>query len=247
MNSGYDISTDTYSPEGRVFQIEYAAKAVDLQGTAIGICCNDGVVVGMEKLLPSNHVEKSALQRVFSIDKHCGVCIAGSQPDGLMLVRQAREECASYRRLNGKPILGPVLAMRLSEFLHLFTLYGSYRPLGCAAILATYGDDGPKLSMIEPSGVSTQFMACAAGKAKTEAKSELEKIDFSSITCTDAVALIQKILHSLHDSAKDKYFHYEIGWISKETDKVFQLIADELLVPYSGAPIAEESGDMNVD
>ena len=232
MNSGYDISTDTYSPEGRVFQVEYATKAVDNQGTVIGIRCVDGVVLAAEKLLPSRNLDKRALQRVFQVDKQCGVCIGGSQPDGLFAMRQAREECSTYRSLNGNPIMGKTIAARIGEFLHMFTLYGAYRPLGCSLLVASYADDGPKLHMVDPSGTSTEYIGCAAGKAKTEAKSELEKLEFSKITCKEAVEKVQHILHTLHDDTKDTYFQFEFGWVTDETDRTFGFVPDELIIPY---------------
>ena len=232
MNSGYDLSADTYSPEGRVFQVEYAMKAVDNQGTAIGIRCVDGVVLGVEKLLHSSNMDKSALQRIFPVDRQCGLCIAGHQPDGLMAMRHAREECSNYRSMNGIPITGKILANRVGELLHMFTQYGAYRPLGCSILLASFADDGPKLHMMDPSGLVTEYKACAAGKARTQAKSELEKIDFLSVTCKEAMVKVQQILHTLHDNTKDKYFQFEIGWISAETDRVFRLAPDNLVIKY---------------
>ena len=88
IGTGYDQSTTTYSPDGRVFQVEYATKAVDNSGTAIGIRCVDGVVMGVEKQKLSKLMVEGSNRRIFTVDKHTGMAISGLQADARQ-VRQA--------------------------------------------------------------------------------------------------------------------------------------------------------------
>merc|ERR1711865_800582 len=53
IGTGYDLSTTTFSPDGRVFQVEYAGKAVDASGTVIAVKCKDGIVMAVEKMVRS--------------------------------------------------------------------------------------------------------------------------------------------------------------------------------------------------
>ena len=68
--SGYDLSPPTFSPDGRIFQVEYAGKAVDISGTAIGLHCCDGIVMGVEKLLNNKMLVPGSNRRIHTIDKH---------------------------------------------------------------------------------------------------------------------------------------------------------------------------------
>lgn len=70
---GYDLGSSTYSPAGRVFQVEYAEKAVKSHGTVIGICCSDGVVLGVEKIIQSKMLVPSSYRRIYSLSKHAGL------------------------------------------------------------------------------------------------------------------------------------------------------------------------------
>ena len=228
IGSGYDISVSTYSPEGRVFQVEYASKAVDQSGTAIGICCIDGVVVGVEKFLPSVMVEKNALQRIHALDKQCGLCITGSQPDGRMIMLHGREECRSYRAINNIPITGSALSNRLGDFLQLFTLHEAYRPLGCSVLLASYGDDGPQLFLIDPSGMCCGYKACSVGKGKTAAKSKLEKLPFSTLTCREGLHALEEIFRTEKNETYKQEREIEFGWVCTESERTFMMISHDI-------------------
>ncbi|MEQ2227487.1 Proteasome subunit alpha type-3 [Ilyodon furcidens] len=72
-DSAYDLSASTFSPDGRVFQVEYAMKAVENSSTAIGIRCKDGIVFGVEKLVLSKLYEEGSNKRIFNIDRHVGM------------------------------------------------------------------------------------------------------------------------------------------------------------------------------
>ena len=95
--SGYDLSSSTFSPDGRIFQIEYAAKAVENAGTALGLKCRDGVVLAVEKPLQNKMlVAKTTGRRIHTVDEYAGVAITGFVSDGRQIVNRAREEASSY-------------------------------------------------------------------------------------------------------------------------------------------------------
>jgi Proteasome subunit/Proteasome subunit A N-terminal signature len=110
----YDLSTTTFSPDGRVFQVEYATKAVEKSGTVIGVRCLDGVVLGVEKVILSRMLLRSSNRRIHSVDRHSGMAVAGLTADARQLVNQARDECVSYRSTYGMPISGDVLNNRMA-------------------------------------------------------------------------------------------------------------------------------------
>lgn len=223
--SGYDLSSSTFSPDGRIFQIEYASKAVENAGTALGVKCRDGVVLCVEKPLLNKMLLPNSSRRIHTVDTHSGVAITGFVSDGRQIINRAREEASSYEETYGQKIPPTTLADRVAAYVHYFTLHGSLRPFGTAALVASYDPDTKEhsLQMVEPSGVSYQYFGCAAGKGRQPAKTELEKLALNSaspeenITVREGVKQLARIIHVLHEEGKDKPFELEMSWLCEES------------------------------
>mmetsp|Transcript_8312 Transcript_8312/g.25994 ORF Transcript_8312/g.25994 Transcript_8312/m.25994 type:complete len:260 (-) Transcript_8312:53-832(-) len=229
--AGYDLSPTTFSPDGRIFQVEYATKAVENSGTVIGIRCADGVVVGVEKVMLSKMLLPSSNRRVATVAPHCGVAQAGLAADGRQVVARAREEADSYEDTFGIPIPPKVLAQRLGEYVHYFTIHGALRPFGAATMVAAY-DDREKthqLYVLEPNGVCLRYFGAALGKGRQSAKSEIEKLDLTKLTCKEAIKQIAKMIYTTHDESKDKPFLLEFAWLCEETNWTYQLVSQDLV------------------
>lgn len=233
--SGYDYSCGTFSPDGRIFQVEYAQKAVENSGTAIGIKCTDGVVIAVEKPQMSKMLVAGSNRRVFGVDSHCGLTITGFAADGRQIVHRAREESTSYKETYGQKIIPSVLANRLALYVHYFTIHGSLRPFGATALIAAYDEDikSPELYMVEPSGLSFRYFGCAAGKGANAAKTEIEKIlnnrGDAGLTCAEAVEELAYILYTIRDPSKDKPFEIEMGWLTAANDFKHTLVPFEIV------------------
>lgn len=184
IGTGYDLSSTTYSPDGKVFQTEYAQKAVDNSSTAIGLKCKDGVVLAVEKLVISKLLVEGSNRRIHHVDRHAGVAVAGLLPDGRQMAARACEECNNYKQFYGEPIPGHVLCERLASYTHLFNLYWSLRPFGASLLLAAYDSNGPQLYLIDPSGTAHRYYGTAVGKARQSAKNEIEKLKLGAAFCT---------------------------------------------------------------
>uniref|UniRef100_A0A7S1P746 Proteasome alpha-type subunits domain-containing protein n=1 Tax=Vitrella brassicaformis TaxID=1169539 RepID=A0A7S1P746_9ALVE len=232
MGAGYDLSVGTYSPDGRVFQVEYAAKAVDNSGTAIGLCCKDGVVLGVEKLLASKMLVPGTNKRIYAIDKHIGMAVAGLVADARQLVKLAREQAEEWKQRWGEPISGMCLSERIAAYVHAYTLNWVYRPHGASILIGSLNpEDGsaPCLYCVEPSGSCSKYFGYALGKGKQAAKTEIEKIKPSELTCQEALFHAAKILHQVHDENKDKEYELEVTWICPQSDFIHQQVPPELL------------------
>ncbi|KAL7420192.1 putative proteasome subunit alpha type-7 [Cryptotrichosporon argae] len=220
IGTGYDLSVSTYSPDGRLFQVEYANKAVEAAGVAIGLRCSDGVVFGVERLLHSKLLVKGANRRIQSADEHLGLASAGLLADGKHLASRARDEAYNFRDTYSAPITAQVLADRLSGYVQAYTCYGSVRPFGVSTLIGGVDKTGPRLFCIEPSGVYYGYRACAVGKGRALAKTELEKLVAKEadgqpgITCRDAIDEVARIIYLVHDDNKDKDFELEMTWVS---------------------------------
>lgn len=201
IGSGYDLSPSTFSPDGRIFQSEYSLKAVESSGTVIGITCTDGVVLCLEKNKPSKLVINS-YRRIFNVDRHIGVAVAGLLPDGRKLVNYIIAEASNYKKLFGKPIPSNIICDRVASHVHLFNLYWYTRPYGATVLMAVYDHKGPSLFSIEPSGIAYKYHAFAIGKGRQAAKTEIEKLNLSTLTCKEALLEASKILLKVY------YYYY---------------------------------------
>jgi 20S proteasome subunit alpha 7 len=220
--SGYDLSASTFSPDGRIFQVEYATKAVENAGTVIGIKASDGIVMGVSKPIMHKMIVPTtgSYKRIHTIARHAGIASTGFLPDARVLVSRAIDEAADWQDQFGIAIPSKVLADRLGYYVHYFTLHGALRPFGAAAVLGAYDEDEKtySLSMVEPNGVAYSYYGVATGKGKQAAKTELEKLNLNKEPCTSAEAVqhIAKILTLLHQENKDnerKPLEMEISWI----------------------------------
>ena len=214
----YDLSASQFSPDGRVFQVEYANKAVENSGTVIALRCKDGVVFAVEKLVTSKLYEAGANRRIFTVDRHVGVAVAGLFADATAVVEIAAEEARSYRKQYHSPIPIQYLKDRVAGYMHAYTLYSALRPFGASLLLAAYDElDGPALYCLEPSGLSYGYWGCSMGKAKQAAKTEIEKLKLSELSCRQLVKEAAKIIYTVHDEIKDKAFELELSWVGSFT------------------------------
>ncbi|KAK0090362.1 hypothetical protein PV325_001136 [Microctonus aethiopoides] len=228
IGTGYDLSASQFSPDGRVFQVEYAQKAVENSGTVIGLRGKDGVVFAVEKLVTSKLYEAGANKRIFNIDEHIGMSVSGLISDARQIVETARSEAASYRTQYGIGIPVKYLNDRVAMYMHAYTLYSAVRPYGCSVILGAYEANGPAMYMIDPSGVSYGYFGCAVGKAKQSAKTEIEKLKLSSMTCKELVKEAARIIYLVHDELKDKQFELEMSWVGAHTNGKHERVPIEI-------------------
>jgi 20S proteasome subunit alpha 7 len=242
--SGYDLSSSTFSPDGRIFQVEYASKAVDNGGSMIGIRVpGGGVILAVSKPILHKLVVPStaSYKRIHHVDAHVGMASTGNLPDARVVARRAMEEASDYLSFYNAPVPPKVLADRLAAYMHYFTLHGALRPFGAASLLAAYDADleQAQLYLVEPNGVAYQYYAAAAGQQKQAAKTELEKLqlhkttaDNSRMTPTEAVQHVVKILMLLFREQSDhqgKQLELEVSWITKETHWQHEYVPDSVL------------------
>jgi 20S proteasome subunit alpha 7 len=234
--SGYDLSSSTFSPDGRIFQVEYATKAVENAGPVLGIKCSNGVVLGCAK--PINHkmvvATTGSYKRIHTCDTHVGCASTGFLPDARVLVQRTVEEASDWQEQYGSKIPPEVLGDRLGQYAHYFTLHGALRPFGAAVVLAGYDPDTKEcsLQMLEPNGAPYKYYGVATGKGKQAAKTELEKLNLhkTPLLAEEAVKQIIRILLLLHQEQKDaKPIEIEVSWICEATNWTHQGVPKDMI------------------
>jgi 20S proteasome subunit alpha 7 len=225
IGTGYDLSASQYSPDGRVFQIEYAKKAVDSSGNVIAIKGKDGVVIASEKYVISKLYEATSNSRLFSIANHISCGVVGFYPDAKALVEQGRSYAEEFYNDHGYPIPVTTLKDRLGAYVGAYTCSSAVRPFGATLILAAF-DGVPLLYTVDPDGSAVGYHYVAAGKGKQAAKAELEKL--GNMTCRELVKEAARIIYMIHDEVKDKAFRLELSWIGEFTKGEHQLVPEDV-------------------
>eukprot|EP00929_Paragymnodinium_shiwhaense_P079153 TRINITY_DN4115_c0_g1_i2.p2 TRINITY_DN4115_c0_g1~~TRINITY_DN4115_c0_g1_i2.p2 ORF type:complete len:252 (-),score=89.47 TRINITY_DN4115_c0_g1_i2:358-1113(-) len=229
--AGYDLSCTTFSPDGRVYQVEYAHKAVEIEGTSLAICCADGIIFASEKFKASKMLVGGTSRRIYAVSKNCGMAVAGRLPDARQIVSRGQQEASSYLKSYAEEMPPNILAERIGMFMHAYTLYWSVRPFGCSVLLGHVDKDTkvPSLFCVEPAGVAFKYKGQACGKGRQAAKTEIEKLlSDPSITCEKALPQVAKILHKVHDE-KDRDFELEAAWICPATNYQHKLVDPDVL------------------
>lgn len=169
--SEYDRSVTSFSPEGRLFQVEYAIEAIKLGSTAIGICTADGVLLGVEKRVGSVLMESSSIEKIVEIDTHIGTAMSGLTADARTMIDHARVEAQNHRFTFDEPIRVESCTQGVCDLALRFGEGGDdedeqevmSRPFGVALLIAGVDEDGPQLYHAEPSGTFFRYDAKAIG------------------------------------------------------------------------------------
>ncbi len=226
----YDRGVNTFSPEGRLFQVEYSLEAIKLGSTAIGVCTSGGVVLGVEKRVTSTLLESSSIEKIVEIDSHLGCAMSGLTADARTMIDHARVEAQTHRLYFDEPLRVESvtqavcdLALRFGEGAEGEESIMS-RPFGVALLVAGVDEDGPQLYHAEPSGTFFKYDAKAIGSGSEGAQSELQNEYHKSLTLAEAEMLVLKTLKQVMEEKLDAK---NVQLSSVTSDKGFRIYTDQ--------------------
>ncbi|CEP22596.1 K02729 20S proteasome subunit alpha 5 [Cyberlindnera jadinii] len=209
--SEYDRGVSTFSPEGRLFQVEYSLEAIKLGSTAIGIATSEGVVLGVEKRVTSSLLESSSIEKIIEIDSHVGCAMSGLTADARSMIDHARVSSVNHSLYYDEPIGIESLTQSVADLALRFGEGASgeerlmSRPFGVALLVAGVDKEkGPQLYHTEPSGTFYRYEAKAIGSGSEGAQAELQNEYHSSLTLKEAEVLILKILKQVMEEKLDE-------------------------------------------
>ena len=212
-----------YSPDGRIYQVEYALETVKRGTLAIGVKCNDGVIIAVEENPRALQVS-NITQKIFQVDKHIGIAAAGYIPDARVQVDSARFFSQSNKLTYDEPIEVETVAKHLADQSHQFTQYSGVRPYGVALIIAGIDQKGGSIYVTDPSGTYVSYAAVSIGENSDAVTEFLEKNYKSDMTLEDGASLAAAAIN-LKDEKKDGSKHVKMSWI-KLDKQIMEKVSD---------------------
>mmetsp|Transcript_68886 Transcript_68886/g.173522 ORF Transcript_68886/g.173522 Transcript_68886/m.173522 type:complete len:263 (+) Transcript_68886:102-890(+) len=232
--SEYDRGVNTFSPEGRLFQVEYAIEAIKLGSTAIGIRTKEGVVLAVEKRLTSPLIDPSSIEKILEIDEHMGCAMSGLTADARTLVDHARVEAQAHwftynERMPVESCVNSVADMALDfSDSDKDRKKVMSRPFGVALLVGGYDAmDGPVLFNTDPSGTFTKYMAASIGSAQEGATSMLQEQYNKDMSLKEAETLALTVLRQVMEEKLGKD-NIELAIVSAATKKFKMFSPTEL-------------------
>lgn len=231
QNAGYDRASTVFSPDGRLFQVEYAREAVKRGTTSLGVKSNEGIVLLVDKKNTSKLIETESIEKIYQIDKHIGAATSGLVADARALIDRARVEAQINKLTYDEAISAEGLAKKICELKQLYTQNGGARPFGVSLIIGGVNKKGCGLFETDPSGALVEYKATAIGQGRKEAMKYFEENYTEDLTIEDAVNLSLDAIYSANDSdVEDSSIEIAIinkdGYSKLSRDKIEEYIKE---------------------
>ncbi|RMZ94536.1 proteasome subunit alpha type-7 [Brachionus plicatilis] len=203
----YDTAITVFSPDGHLFQVEYAQEAVKKGSTAVGVRGKDIVVLGVEKKAVAMLQDDRTVRKICSLDDHVSMAFAGLTADARVLIQKARVECQSYRLTVEDPVTVEYITRYIANLQQKYTQGRGRRPFGLSALIVGFDYDGTShLYQTDPSGTYHEWKANAIGRSANSVREFLEKNYTEDILNSDAACVklcIRALLEVVQSGAKN--------------------------------------------
>ncbi|SDC26812.1 archaeal proteasome endopeptidase complex subunit alpha [Natrinema hispanicum] len=201
QQQAYDRGITIFSPDGRLYQVEYAREAVKRGTASIGVRTNDGVVLAVDKRVPSPLLEDSSVEKIHKADDHVGIASAGHVADARQLIDFARRQSQVNQLRYGEPIGVETLTKEVTDHIQQYTQVGGARPFGVALIVGGIDNGEPRLFETDPSGTPYEWKALAVGADRGELQNYLEENYDDEADLDGGIQLALDALASVNDGS----------------------------------------------
>ena len=224
MPRAYDRAITIFSPEGRLYQVEYALELVKRGAPITGIASTQGVAIAANESPESILEDGDYFRKIFQLDEHVCMAIAGLSSDARVLINQARVYAQSNRLLYGEPVDVEILARRLGDITQIYTQHAGVRPFGVSTIIVGVDSEGSRVMTTDPSGSYRGYKATAVGRKSEEANKLLEEKYKDDITLDGAIDLAIEAVKNASEGILTPN-NVKVAIVPVET-KVFRRLSD---------------------
>lgn len=239
----YDTDVTTFSPQGRIHQVEYAMEAVKQGSDTVGIRSDTHVCLAAIKRSASELA--SYQEKIFKIDSHIGISISGLIADARVLARYMRNECLNHEwAFESRQQVGR-LVRRLSDKSQVYTQKAEKRPYGVGMLVAGYDKTGPHLYETRPSGDYFEYIAQAIGSRPQACKTYFEK-NYESFAALSEEGLIKQAIMGLKAASQSPLTTLNCSVCVVGKDTPYRLLSEAELAPYI-AELLDNEGNADAD
>ncbi|MFX1365753.1 MAG: archaeal proteasome endopeptidase complex subunit alpha [Promethearchaeota archaeon] len=221
----YDRALTVFSPEGRLYQVEYALEAVRRGTLAVAVKSKEDVCIAAQIKVPSKLMDADSIDKIFQIDEHIGVAISGLHADSRALINYSRVQAQSFRLTYDEPVRLNMLAKSVADLCQMYSQYGGIRPFGCALFFIAIDAGGSQIYTTSPSGIYRSFKSYAIGTGESTAREYLIENYKDDMTFDELISFTLKTLkESIDDDASKD--NIRLAYI-KGVDKQFHMCNKE--------------------
>jgi proteasome alpha subunit len=223
----YDRAITVFSPDGRLFQVEYALETVNRGATILGVACSEGIVLGAEEKIETKLQDLDFTWKLYEVDSHLGAAVVGLGSDARILIDQARIFCQSNRLMYDEPIDVEIVTKRIGDIKQLYTQHAGVRPFGVSIIFGGVDKTGNRLFSTDPSGSYRGYKAVAVGIGREIVEGILKTEYEYEISLDASIKLAVKCLTKALE-ARGEPPRVKIAIISSATKKLKTLTDNEI-------------------
>jgi proteasome alpha subunit len=199
----YDRGSTIFSPDGRLYQVEYAREAAGRGSPVVGVRTAEGVALAAVRRVRSPLVEPGSVSKLHRVDDHLAMASAGHAADARRLVEHGRETAQRDRLQFDEPMATAPFTDAVADHVQEYTQVGGTRPYGATTLVAGVDDSGPRLFEIDPSGTPVEYRAAAIGDGSAAIREHLEAEYAPEIALGDGLAVAVEALAAVEKEALD--------------------------------------------
>ncbi|MFB6078647.1 MAG: archaeal proteasome endopeptidase complex subunit alpha [Halarchaeum sp.] len=227
QQQAYDRGITIFSPDGRLYQVEYAREAVKRGSASIGVRAKDGVAFVVDKRIRSPLMEETSVEKIHKADDHIGIASAGHVADARQLIDFARRDAQVNRVRYDEPIGVEGLTKDITDHIQQYTQVGGARPFGVALIIGGIENGEPRLYETDPSGTPNEWKALAIGSGRDDIQQHLEDNYSEELALDEAVGLALTGLGQTHEEGLTPK-GLGVATVDAETESFIELTDDEI-------------------
>jgi proteasome alpha subunit len=238
QQQAYDRGITIFSPDGRLYQVEYAREAVERGSASVGVRTADGVVLAADRQARSPLIEEESIEKIHEIDTHVGVASAGHVADARQLVDFGRRQAQLEQLRYEQPIGVETLTKRTTDHIQQYTQTGGARPFGVALLFGGVENGQARLFEADPSGTPYEWQAVAIGGGRDKIQDFLEESYSEEMDLAGGVTLALEALAVEDDDLDADSVH--VATVDVETESFEDLGHDEIESYLAEADIGED-------